>query len=273
MNDSILLIGKPHSSKTVFLSQFYSRLQKKRSRLKLYKPVTDLSPISIARDALANGREPQPTPSETSSNFFLPIEMGDKQIDLLCPEYGGEQVINIIETREINENWKNAIHSSQSWILFIRLNSVNQHTDISDVTYGEEANVKTTPEEYQMSDQSFFIELLQIILYHKNYDYHFLNDKLRLTVVLTCWDEMTNPEELPVNKFKTQLPLLHNFINTNWSDTNWKVVGLSAQGFALDTEERKEKYQIEGPEQFGYLIQADGVETKDITQLIELALT
>ncbi len=39
MNKQLLIIGKPHSSKTVFLSQFYSRLQKKKSKLSLYKAV------------------------------------------------------------------------------------------------------------------------------------------------------------------------------------------------------------------------------------------
>src|SRR5687768_10517518 len=105
MNDSILLIGKPHSSKTVFLSQFYKRLQKNKSKLSLYKPVEDISPISSALNALASGDEPEATNAELHIKFTLPIQLGEKEIDLLCPDYGGEQVNKIILSRELDTHW------------------------------------------------------------------------------------------------------------------------------------------------------------------------
>lgn len=275
MSNSILLIGKPHSSKTVFLSQFYSRLQKKKSKLTLYKSVEDLSPISAAREALSNGDEPQTTPVEKSVKFHLPILIDDKQIDLRCPEYGGEQVVNIVENRELNKEWISSIEESNNWILFVRLNSINKTLDISDVTFSEQheqSSITTdTNTVYQISDQSFFIELLQILLHSKKYDYHLINNKLKLTVVLTCWDEM-NTEEKPHDLLRKKLPLLCNFINSNWKETCLNIIGLSAQGFSLDIAENKEKYQIEGPEEFGYLVLPDGTHTNDITQLIAQSL-
>jgi len=275
MNTSILLIGKPHSSKTVFLSQFYSRLQKKKSNLKLYKTVDDLSPIFAARESLSAGEEPQTTPAEKSVKFYLPIQFSEKQIDLRCPEYGGEQVLSIVENRELNKEWKTSINESNSWVLFIRLNSVNKSLDISDITFSEQHKKSTEKTqsiiEDKISDQSFFIELLQIILHSKGYDYHLINNKVKLTIVLTCWDEM-NTEEKPYDVLKSKLPLLLNFVESNWNSELLKIIGLSAQGFALDTPENKEKYLIEGPEEFGYLVLADGTQTNDITQLIEEAL-
>ncbi|KFF16596.1 TRAFAC clade GTPase domain-containing protein [Flavobacterium hydatis] len=275
MSKSILLIGKPHSSKTVFLSQFYSRLQKKKSNLKLYKAVDDLSPIFGARESLSAGEEPQTTPAEKSVKFYLPIQFSERQIDLRCPEYGGEQVLSIVENRELNKEWKTSISESNSWVLFIRLNSVNKSLDISDITFSEQhkkSTEKTLPiVEDKISDQSFFIELLQIILHSKGYDYHLINNNVKLTIVLTCWDEM-NTEEKPYDILKSKLPLLLNFVESNWNSELLKIIGLSAQGFALDTPENKEKYLIEGPEEFGYLVLADGTHTKDITQLIEEAL-
>ena len=261
------------SSKTVFLSQFYSRLQKKKSKLTLYKSVEDLSPISAAREALANGEEPQTTPAEKSVKFHLPIQIDDQKIDLRCPEYGGEQVVSIVENRELNKEWQNSIEESNNWILFIRLNSINKPLDISDVTFSEQHKQSsvTTNTEYQISDQSFFIELLQILLHSKKYDYHLINNKLKLNVVLTCWDEM-NTEEKPHDLLRKKLPLLFNFIESNWKKTSLNIIGLSAQGFSLDVAENKEKYQIEGPEEFGYLVLSDGTHSKDITQLIEQSL-
>ena len=275
MGTSILLIGKPHSSKTVFLSQFYSKLQKNKSKLKLYKSVDDLSPISDAREALASGEEPQTTPSEKSVKFYLPIQVAEEQVDLKCPEYGGEQVLSIVENRELNKEWATSIQESNSWILFIRLNNVNKLLDISDVTYSEQhhknSEESVSETEYKISDQSFFIELLQILLHAKGIDYHKLNDKPKLNIVLTCWDEM-NTEEKPYDVLKSKLPLLLNFLESNWDENYLNIVGLSAQGFSLTTPENKEKYQIEGPEEFGYLVLTDGTQTNDITELIVQAL-
>lgn len=275
MDTSILLIGKPHSSKTVFLSQFYSRLQKNKSNLKLYKPVDDLTPISGARDSLAAGIEPQTTPAEKSVKFHLPIQFGEKQVDLRCPEYGGEQVLSIVENRELNKEWMNSIRESNSWVLFIRLNNINKPLDISEVTFSEQHQKKQQnailESDDKISDQSFFIELLQILLHSKGNDYHILNDTLKLTIVLTCWDEM-NVQEKPYDVLKSKLPLLLDFVESNWDKNYLNIIGLSAQGFALDTPENKEKYQIEGPEEFGYLVFSDGNQTNDITQLIEQSL-
>lgn len=275
MDTSILLIGKPHSSKTVFLSQFYSRLQKNKSNLKLYKPVDDLTPISAAREALAFGEEPQTTPAEKSAKFYLPIQLAEKQVDLRCPEYGGEQVLSIVENRELNKEWADSIKESNSWVLFIRLNNINRPLDISDVTFSEQHQKKQQnpilETDNKISDQSFFIELLQILLHSKGNDYHILNNKLKLTIVLTCWDEM-NTRERPYDVLKSKLPLLLNFVESNWNKDYLNIIGLSAQGFALDTPENKEMYQIDGPEEFGYLVFSDGRKTNDITQLIEQSL-
>lgn len=207
--------------------------------------------------------------------FYLPIQVAEKQVDLKCPEYGGEQVSNIVENRELNKEWTSSIKESDNWILFIRLNNVNKPLDISDVTYSaqhQKSPKETISEtEYKISDQSFFIELLQILLHAKGTDYHKLNNKTKLTIALTCWDEM-NTEEKPYDVLKSKLPLLLNFLESNWEESCLNIVGLSAQGFSLTLPENKEKYQIEGPEEFGYLVLPDGTQTDDITELIEQAL-
>ncbi|MBV2196420.1 MAG: hypothetical protein KUL78_07960 [Flavobacterium sp.] len=274
MHKQLLIIGKPHSSKTVFLTQLYSRLQKKKSKLTLYKAVENLSTISAAREALAIGEEPKPTNTEKSDLFYLPIQTSDlNQTDLLCPEYGGEQINGIIDGREISTNWAKAIDNSDNWIFFIRLNSINQPKDISTIEVTKENTpvVDSNESEYSISDQSSLIELLQFILHHKGYNYHTKNTQVKLLVVLTCWDEletMNNPEEV----INSRLPLLLNFIETNWDKQFFKIIGLSALGFPLNSLENKEKYQIEGPECFGFLVKENGETTEDITELILEAL-
>ncbi len=274
MINTFLIIGKPHSSKTVFLAQFYSRLQKKKSKLTLYKSVNDLSPITAARESLAKGEEPQTTPTNKSVKFLLPIQFNNQQIDLLCPEYGGEQLNNILETREVNKDWAKAIKESNNWIFFIRITSINKSLDLSKVTMTEEFihGVESDTEAvHTLTEQSALIELLQIFLHVKEYDYHVQNFNVKLTVVMTCWDELETKLK-PKQIFKSNLPLLSSFVNANWIADSLKIIGLSAQGFPLDSEENKLKYQIDGPENFGYLVKENGQKTNDITELISEAL-
>lgn len=274
MSKPLLIIGKPHSSKTVFITQFYSRLQKRKSKLSLYKPVDDLTAITAAREALANGEEPDATSTDRSVSLILPVQFGEQQIDLVCPDYGGEQINTILASREVDKKWLEAIKESDNWIFFIRLNNINEQLDISKITVTEEhtqggSEVVEIP--FSISDQSALIELLQILLHSKENDYHFKNSKVKLTVVLTCWDEL-EIEEKPKHVLQTHLPLLLNFIESNWESEKLKIIGLSAQGFPLNSEENKEKYQFDGPEKFGYLIKEDGQQTNDITELISEAL-
>ena len=104
-------------------------------------------------------------------------------------------------------------------------------------------------------------------------NYHQLNHEVKLTVVLTCWDEMKEVEDKsPAQVLEKKLPLLLSFIKSNWADGYFNILGLSAQEFALDSAENQEKYQIEGPEQFGYLVLSNGERIDDITELIDQAI-
>ncbi len=268
MNNPILLIGKPGSSKTVFLSQLYLRLQKRKSKLKLYDQVPNLSLIIDALNELAEGKEPIPTHSEQSLDFMLPIQAGELKMDLICPEYGGEQVKRIIAKRELDSLWKDAVTNSNNWLFFIRLSEINKAEDIADITPNPN---NVTPderdEEHVLSDQAFYIELLQILLFHKYNDYHFKNKKVRLTIALTCWDELET-KDIPEAHLKKELPLLYAFLKANWMSDNWVVLGLSAQQFRLTNAENQDKYAVEGPENFGFIIDKNGKRTDDITELI-----
>lgn len=274
MATPILLIGKPHSGKTTFLGQLCARIEANNSLLKLYKAVENLSPIIEATRALAKGDEVKTTPTEKNTVICLPLQHGETQIDLACPDYGGEQVNFIIENREVESKWADSIRQSENWILFIKPSDLTTSYDLSNKTVKPEVleNSDGKSEEYSISDQSFFIELLQILLYAKGQDSHFRNSTTKLTVVLTCWDELKT-KGTPKDELRRFLPLLLTFIETNWIESMLNILGLSSQGFPLkDSPENKIKYQEVGSENFGYMINSDGTENKDLTQLIIEAL-
>lgn len=273
MSKHILIIGRPHSSKTTFLAQFYSRLQKKKSKAFLYKPVENLTAIKEARELLSNGQETKTTHTERTVAITLPMQLGNQQIDLSCPDYGGEQINTIVRERILNDGWKVAIQESHNWILFIRISSLTTAFDLSSKTVTSEQLAAPKNEEiaYHLSDQSFFIELLQIFLSEKGLNQHLKSSKVKLTILLTCWDEL-NTSEAPRQVLQRHLPLFLSFIEANFLEDKIKVLGLSAQGFSLNNPENIDKYQIDGPDNYGYIVKEDGSSTTDITEIILEAL-
>jgi len=269
MATSILLIGKPHSGKTTFIGQLCSRIEANNSSLKLYKPIENLTPIIDAIRALAKGDEVMTTPTEKSTIICLPLKYRDEEIDLDCPDYGGEQVNFIIENREVDSKWIKSIKQSENWILFIKPSDLTTSYDLSNKTIKPEVleNGNGNSEEYSISDQSFFIELLQILLHTKGQDSHFKNSTTKLTVVLSCWDELVT-KGTPKEELKKYLPLLLNFIDTNWTESKVNILGLSSQGGSLKNNDLKNKYQDFGSENFGYMINSSGEENKDLTHII-----
>lgn len=298
MNKSLLIIGKPFSSKTVFMTQFYTRLLKKKSKLVLHEAIENLSFLSTSKAKLAEGELPISTPTELNEQVMLPVRYNEQVIHLDCPDYGGEQIDKIIAERELDENWIKAIKKSDNWIIFIRPTGINKSNDLSNALiskenienkHQEEAkadetikndnqplnNIETkqdidTPT-YQISDQSGFIELLQILLDTKSNNLLVKNKTTKLTIVLTCWDEL-DTNETPETVLKNHFPLLFDFIDSIWDKENFKTIGLAALEFDLKIPENKEKYEIDGPESYGYIVHENGQQSKDLTELVFEAL-
>lgn len=271
-NDTILIIGHPDSGKTVFIAQFFNRVKKRKSCIKLVKTPENIKGIINAVKRLSLGEEPITTPAEENVELVLPINVDEKNIKLICPDYGGEQVNDLTELMEIENNWEKLVNSSNRWILFIRPNRIIHEYDLSTRCY-EEVEKKTSTDFSSpgLSDQSKFIELLQILLYTKNKGLKNPITEPKLIIVLTCWDELeTNLK--PVQVLQEKLPLLLHFVEAVWDQKAMRIFGLSSQEFALDTQEAKEKYQNELPENFGFMIDQDGEKNKDITKFVKMAL-
>jgi hypothetical protein len=272
VNDSILIIGPPDSGKTVFLAQFFTRVLKRKSSIKLLKMPANIRAIADAQTRLASGEEPIPTPTEANVELILSIDVDGKMVDLICPDYGGEQVIQLTQFMEVDTNWEVRVHGSDRWIMFIRPSKITRTYDLSLSCYerieGAKSPAITPP---RLSDQSKFIELLQILLHSRDQGLGRTVDVPKLLIVLTCWDELKT-EMAPVQVLQEKLPMLLNFVETVWAKEAFAVLGLSAQGFPLDTQEAKDRYQDELPENFGYLIDFKGVEDRDVTNLVKTAL-
>ncbi|MEY8214150.1 MAG: hypothetical protein RPR97_06645 [Colwellia sp.] len=273
MNNDLLIIGRPASGKTTFLAQFLTRVRKKKSSVKLSKVPENIKAISDAQRRLAAGKEPNTTPANSNEVIELPLLINDKEVQLSCPDYGGEQVNSLMQSMAIDTRWQTYVNESGSWVLFIRPNSIALSYDITISVYkdvhGSKLDKNIMPE---LSDQCLYIELIQALLCAKKVSIRKSIQIPKLTIALTCWDELET-DKCPKEFLKEKMPLFLQFIETNWASSKFEVLGLSAQEFSLiDNPEGSDKYQDELPENIGYLILPDGTRDKDITKLIEKAL-
>ncbi len=274
MNNSVLIIGHPATGKTTFIVQFYIRVMKRKSSIKLTKTPENINAITDAVRRITSGEEPMPTPAEENVEVTLPIKVDGKNIDLVCPDYGGEQVNNLTALMEIDSQWEELVNRSNRWMLFIRPHMITSEYDLSISSYAEIAERKSTAfTSPGLSDQSKFIELLQVLLYTKNKGLMHSIVVPKLSLVLSCWDELNlENKKTPVQVLYEKMPLLLHFVETAWVNDAFRVFGLSAQEFPLTTQEAKHKYLNNLPENFGYMVDQEGAQDKDITKLVEMAL-
>ena len=242
-------------------------------KIKLTKTPEDFSGLESAYNRLAAGEETETTPADENLEVVVPVQLDGMDFELVCKDYGGEQVKNITELMEFDKTWINRAKSNDRWIFFIRLSEIYKHYDLSAAGYAKIDEMRNEQEnEPDLSDQYHFIELLQTLLHARDIGIKAEIDSPKLLIVLTCWDELENPKELPAEILSSRLPLFHHFVKTIWSKGSVETIGLSSQEFPLDTQEAKDKYLDELPESFGYLILPDGKKEKDLTKLIELAV-
>jgi Double-GTPase 1 len=278
-DNKILIIGGPNAGKTHFGGQLYGRLNNKGFKYKI-SPNNRPSDITIFEDVLnklSNGQRADHTEASANRNIELIIngENGES-VTLSFPDYAGEQVKMIVETRRVNSLWKGYIDNSTSWLLFVRLDTIEQIEDIVNrgMPSPEEIakrNKQTPP--VKISDAAHFVELLQILLYAKGISSLNKIEKPNLTVVLSCWDILIDElklsnDKVPAILLQEKVPMLYNFISNNWKEESLSIIGLSSTEKTL-TDEADDDYIDLTPIKFGYFIDSDGRKERDLTLSIE----
>jgi len=270
---SVLIIGKPASGKTTFLAQFLTRVTKGKSKVKLVSMPDNIKAISDAQKSLSSGEEPATTQSDRNVELNLSLDIDGNNVQLSCPDYGGEQISAQTELMEVDNTWHKRVKGSHNWLLFIRANKISPEYDLSVTSYETvEKDKSDDHKELVLSEQSSYIELIQSLLYAKGVGVRHESKLPKLVIVITCWDELNNeltPKEVLIEK----LPMFNNVIEAMWSSQKLSVLGLSAQEFTLkDDIDASDKYLDDLPESFGYMVTEEGNKDKDITRLIDWAI-
>ena len=245
------------------------RLMVKACALKMSGAPTNLEAFTTALSCLTEGKSTDHTPASTYVESVWPVtDEAGRYAELVWPDYGGEQVHNLVTQRRIPLAWHERVLEATDWVLLIRLHSLRSEDDLFSRPLQSFAAAEPQGEiaAYEPSDQARTIELLQMLLYlaHCHLDRPLC--KPRLTVLLSCWDELETTE-LPADLLASRLPMLWSFVRSNW--TSPTVIGLSALERALSKTDADPEYATRGPEEFGYVVLPNGAKTNDITLPIQ----
>ena len=267
---SILLIGESDVGKSHYGGQLLKRLMQEDGRIRMDGGATNLEPFEAVMASLDAGRSADHTATTTYHESRWPI-VGDegRKAQLIWPDYGGEQIKNIVDKRQLPHAWLKRISQSSAWLLLIRLQKTRAEDDIFSRPLTSLKGNSREPQESRVSDQARLIELLQMLVYVRSTSDKGMRRLPRLVVLLTCWDEMASPEK-PTDELHKRLPMFCDFIASNWEDSS--VLGLSALGRALDKQQPDEDYVNQGSEKFGYVVLEDGARCPDLTLPIQKLL-
>ena len=169
--NSIMVLGKPNSGKTVYSAQLYGRLTRGvEQQIAIRNTPENLDIFQEALERLAEGNNPQRTTSSQFANVSLPLVIkNEKEVDLTWFDYAGEQLTHIFESRSVNEKWAETLINANGWMVFIRLNDETKYKHkIEDLLTNRDVikKGKTKQEETDSVDANiWWIELFQIILH------------------------------------------------------------------------------------------------------------
>ncbi len=288
---SLLIFGGTDTGKSHYGAQLLRRLQVRQGDLRMVGTPPDLSAFQEVIDQLALGRSAGHTPSNVyrESTWHVRSESTGVESRLLWPDYAGEQVEDILKLRHVSEDWVQRIRSSDGWLLCVRPSAVLQVDNVllrpraaermrelttdniptpSELAQGpldETASSSTYP--LTLSHQAGFVELLQSLLFVIQADVNRRARRPALVIALTCWDEVTGEGigDTPSLMLRRQMPLLSQFIESNWDASVSAVMGISALGKPLQSKVSDDDFVEGGPERNGWCVLEDGTKSPDLT--------
>jgi Double-GTPase 1 len=265
---TVLIIGEFGVGKTHFGAQLLLRLNQGQSFLRMRGAAENISAFESAVECLNEGRAAAHTATSTYVKSIWPIQDREGHaMDLVWPEYGGEQIRQMFANRKFPSAWRDRVKESSAWMLFVRIQQADSKDDIFSRPISTIHKSPPADKDFRVSDQSRLVELLQSLLFLEGVGTLRQVSSPALTLLLSCWDEIVGVQKKsrPGEVLAKHLPLLADFVTATWTTEALSIVGLSALERPLREDSRDEDYINRGPNQFGYIVGVDGTHHKDLT--------
>ena len=128
---TILLLGESSVGKSHYGAQLLKRLMQEDGGIRMHGAATNLEPFESVVASLDMGLAADHTATSVYHESRWPIVNDDGLYAyLIWPDYGGEQVKDMIDDRQIPLIWLKRITQSSAWLLMIRLQTTRVDGDV-----------------------------------------------------------------------------------------------------------------------------------------------
>jgi hypothetical protein len=260
---SLLLVGESDTGKTHYGAQLLGRLSRQDSALRLTGAPDSIAPFKAALGRISLGLSADHTPERTYEESIWPIvHQGGGAATIIWPDYGGEQIKRLIETRRMPTAWRSRITESTGWIVLARPSRMPLPEDALTRSAALPARADEAP--VRLSPQSRFVELLQMLQFVASAAADHRQALPPIAILLSCYDELES-EQTPVEYLVEHLPLIDQYVSCHWPTEDRRIFALSALGQALSKDEPDSRFALEGPENFGFVVDEAGKRSTDLT--------
>ncbi len=236
------IIGLPGSGKTTFLAALWHLINagEVSTQLVLDRLEGDHRHLNAISDAWQRCEEVPRTSiaAETDISIWIHEPETGHRAKLAFPDLSGESFANQVAIRSCKKAYIDGFGGDGGVMLFITADrSTDGITllDMASMITGEEletnALVEWTPA--IVPQQVKLIELLQFLQSPP-----FRRVQRRLAVIVSAWDVVNEPQLSPEAWLLRELPMLHQFLQSNHSSFDFQAYGISAQGGNVKSEDR-----------------------------------
>ena len=269
---SLLLLGESDVGKTHYGAQVLRRLNAGSGAFELVNGA-NLKPFKDALDKISQGLSAPHTPRAESSESIWTLRQrsNGSNTDIIWPDYGGEQVSGIIDSKSLPAAWCDKLVRASGWIFMVRPSQVLLPEDI--LTRAMSLPTVDNTENPTLSPQSKLIEILQMLRYKKQSYLEYKGMPPPIAVLLSCYDELTT-DKSPGAYCRANLPMFDQYLSSNWPREFRRIFGVSPLGQPLNHKQPDDDYVASGPEKKGFVIDEQGDDkTDDLLAPIEWLLS
>lgn len=285
-NFGIIGVGLPGTGKSTFVAAFRHAVMKKESgcQLTLVRMSQNTEYLNIIEEDWC-GFVPLVRTNQTGEqivNFEIKDELG-LQAEIVLPDLAGESFEEIFLQRKIREDLVDLIRKSSGILLFLHPENISPPAYILDSlralkNMGFDNVSKADSDDSLPFDpakcptQVILVDLLQIIL-------EFTKSKCKLSIIVSAWDTVLQRSEdgnllnrNPESWLAYELPLLFQFIQSNFAIESVGYFGVSAQGGDYEDKTQLSDLQRKEPHK-RIIVQLENDITHDITLPLKFLLS